>query len=478
MGKPPSFDRREATAALLCYLASTHVARALPPTQRALPDAMAPLLDELERRTFRWFADLTSKKNGLVPDRWPSKSFASIAAVGFNLTALPIGVERGWMTRAEAAERTLTTLRFFWKAPQGPEPTGMTGYKGFFYHFLDMEHGTRFEQVELSTIDTALFLGGTLFASRYFDKNNAVEHEIRMLADSLYSRVDWRWAQANAPFISLGWTPEHGFIRYDWQGYNEAMILYILALGSPSFAVAPDAWAAWCRSYSHSWSVYHGIEHLGFPPLFGHQYSHVWIDFRSIADAFMRAKGIDYFENSRRATLAQRQYAIANPLGWKGYGADLWGLSACDGPTDEVHDYRGERRTFRGYAARGMGGLETYDDGTIAPTAALSSIAFAPTEVLSALQAMHDRYGSEIYGEYGFVDAFNPSFDFADAKLERGKITTVAGWVDSDYLGIDQGPILAGIENFRSGLVWRLMRGHPAIRRGLKRAGFTGGWLA
>ena len=297
-----------------------------------LTEADRAFAADLEERTFRWFWDTANPENGLVPDRWPTPSFSSIAAVGFGLTAYPIGAENGWITRQQAAERTLTTLRFMYELPQGPEATGVAGYKGFFYHFLDMNTGLRFQQVELSTIDTTLLLGGALFCREYFDGASETEEAIRAYADSLYERVDWTWIQPRAPYVSMGWHPESGFIQADWQGYNEAMLLYILAFASPTHAIDPGAWDAWTSTYR--WAAWYGYDHVNFAPLFGHQYSHVWIDFRGIQDDYMRARGIDYFENSRRATLAQRGYAIVNPNDWNGYGADFWGLTASDGPLD------------------------------------------------------------------------------------------------------------------------------------------------
>lgn len=432
-------------------------------------------LDDVQARTFRWFWDVTNPRTGLTPDRWPTQSFSSVAAVGFALTAYPIGAERGYVSRGDAAARTLATLRFLWRAPQGPEPAGVAGYRGFFYHFLDPETGHRWEQVELSTVDTALLLAGALFARQYFDRADAVEDSIRALADSLYRRVDWTWAQARPPLISMGWYPESGYHGWDWRGYNEAMIVYILALGSPTHPIEPDAWNAWTETYQ--WGSFHGQDFLQFGPLFGHQYSHVWIDFRGIADAYMRGRGIDYFENSRRATLAQRAYAIANPEGWKGYGADVWGLTASDGPADVTLTVDGRQRTFHTYWARGAAAGYLNDDGTIVPTAAGGAVPFAPEVAIPALQAMRDRYGEHLYGRYGFLDAFNPTFTFTDVPLRHGRVVPELGWFDTDHLGIDQGPILAMIENHRSGLVWRLMREAPEIVRGLRRAGFSGGWL-
>src|SRR6266550_2216432 len=410
----------------------------------------AAFLDTLEERTFHYFWDLTNTLNGLTPDRAPSPSFSSIAAVGFALTAYPIGVERSYITRAQAAQRTLATLRFFWTAPQDSALSGSTGYHGFFYHFLDMSTGSRFQNVELSTIDTSLLLAGILLCQSYFDGTDPVETEIRGLADSIYYRVDWN-------------------------GYNEAMILYVLALGSPTHAVDATAWSKWVSGYQ--WGTFRGQSYVQFGPLFGHEYSHVWIDFRAIQDSFMRGRGIDYFENSRRATYAHRAYAAANPMGWTGYSSQMWGLTASDGPANTTLMLNGSMRQFHTYWARGVSLFESNDDGTLAPTAAGGAVAFTPEIAIPALLAMRETYGSHLFSTYGFRDAFNPTFNAAGVAVERGTVDPTLGWFDVDYLGIDQGPIIAMIENYRTGLIWRLMRGNPHIVRGLCRAGFTGGWL-
>jgi hypothetical protein len=433
-----------------------------------------PLVDDLQERTFRYFWDLADPRTGLVPDRWPTPSFSSIAAVGFGLTAYAVGVERGWVTRGEARKRVLTTLRFLTDAPQGPEPAGRTSYRGFFYHFLDMRTGARFEQVELSTIDTTLLLAGALFCQSYFDRDEPEEAEIRSLAETLYERADWQWMRPAPPRVSMGWHPEKGFIDYDWRGLNEAMILYVLALGSPTHPITPDGWTAYTSTYR--WGSFYGQEHVAFAPLFGHQYSHVWIDFRGIRDEYMRRQRIDYFENSRRATLSQRAYAIDNPAGFRGYKENVWGLTACDGPLDGDVTIDGRSRHFMTYAARGAALGEVRDDGTIAPTAAASSIVFAPEIAMAAIDEMHRRWGENLFSKYGFLDAFNPTLDIPTAT-HHGKVVPGTGWFDGDYLGIDQGPIVAMIENYRSGLVWRTMRRNPHIVRGLRRAGFEGGWL-
>ncbi|MVM40570.1 Tat pathway signal protein [Spirosoma sp. HMF3257] len=425
-------------------------------------------LDSLEHDTFRYFWNTTNPANGLIPDRAPTNSFASIAAVGFGLTSYLVGVERGYISRTQAADRTLKTLRFFAKAPQSDKATGVSGYKGFFYHFLDMKTGERFKQVELSTIDTALLLGGILSSQTYFDKNIPVETEIRQLAEQIYERVDWTWIQARPPFVSMGWHPEKGFIQADWKGYNEGMLLYILALGSPTHPVGEDVWAAWTKSYD--WANFQGQSHVNFDPLFGHQYSHVWIDFRGIKDKYMQTKGIDYAENSRRATYANRAYCVANPAKWQDYGPTIWGLTACDGAKDTTVS----NRSFFSYRARGAAIQQIVDDGTIAPTAAGGSIAFAPEICLPALKAMKTKYGSKLYGNYGFRDAFNPTYRYPSAYANG---STSNGWFDIDYLGIDQGPILLMAENARTNFIWNLMKRNPHIKKGLKRAGFTGGWL-
>ncbi len=435
----------------------------------------AAFLDEIEARTFDYFWQTTDAATGLAPDRWPEPPFASIAAVGFALTAYPVGVERGWVDRATAAARALATLRFLAAAPEGPGTSGVTSHHGFFYHFLDMGMGERYGTTELSTIDTALLMAGVLAAQQYFDADAGDEVEIRSLADSLYRRVEWDWASPRPPLVALAWSPEAGFSQYDWVGYNEAMILYILALGSPTHPVDPAAWAAWTRGYQ--WASYYGQLHVNFAPLFGHQYSHVWVDFRGIRDAYMEEHGIDYFENSRRAALAQQRYATDNPGDWLGYGAVGWGLTASDGPGEMTATVGGGTRTFHGYWARGAAATAVRDDGTLAPAAAAGSVPFAPEAAIPALWDMAHRYGSHLYGEYGFRDAFNPTLTDASVLVGAGRIVPGVGWFDDQYLGIDQGPILLLLENHSSGLIWSLMRESPYIVRGLCRAGFTGGWL-
>lgn len=431
----------------------------LPPVSRD-----DPFLDSLSKPTFFYFWDLTNASNGLVPDRWPTPSFSSIAATGFGLTSYLIGVERGYITRDQAADRVLTTLRFFNRAPRGDAESGITGYHGFFYHFLDMQTGLRYQKVELSTIDTGLLIAGVLSCQSYFDGNNEKESAIRAVSDSLYLAVEWDWAMNGKETMSMGWHPESGFLDVSWKGYNEAMILYILGLGSPSHPVPPGSWDVWTRTYQ--WDTYKGQAHVNFGPLFGHQYSHMYVDFRGIQDKYMMEKAIDYFENSRRATLANRSYAVENPSGWEGYSANIWGLTACDGPGNEIN--ANPRIQFRGYNARGAAEKYEQDDGTIAPTAAGGSIPFAPEVCIPALKEMQLKFGDRLFGKYGFKDAFNLSITLKDGSK---------GWFDPDYLGIDQGPILLQVENYRTDFVWNLMKKNKYIESGLRKAGFQGGWL-
>jgi hypothetical protein len=448
-----------------------------------LPANQQAMVADLEKRTFQWFWDSANPSNGLIPDHWPVNAdddrFSSIASVGFGLTAYGIGAERGYITRDQAIDRTLATLRFFASAEEDGSEDDASGYHGFFYHFLNMQTGKRFVRAtELSSVDTTLLLGGVLFAQSYYDRDTPKEKEIRALADTIYRRVDWTWMQPRAPLISMGWTPGGKFIPSDWQGYDEGMLVYVLAMGSPTHAIGSDGWSAWTATYPRDWGSFQGQTFLNFAPLFGHQFSESWIDFRGIRDAWSRAHDLDYVENGRRATYAQRAYAIANPAHWKDYGANIWGLTACNGPGDFTFKTAdGKTREFFGYSARGAGLDYIADDGTIAPAAAGGSIAFAPEIVIPALQAMKEQYGDYVYDKYGFVDAFDPSFDGA-ATPEHGRYVAGKGWFETMQLGIDQGPIVLMIENWRSGLVWRVMRKNPYIRKGLERAGFTGGWLS
>ena len=359
-------------------------------------------LNTLQRESFGYFLHEANPANGLVADKnepdWPS----SIAATGLALACYPVAVERGFMPRAAAVERTLRTLRFFWSSPQGGEPDA-TGYRGFYYHFLDMRSGRRAWQCELSTVDTAFLIAGALTAGVFFDARDADEKEIRALADALYRRVDWPWAQDQGETLTHGWTPENGFLQFRWEGYDEAMLLYLLGLGSPTHPLAPGSYAAWTATFR--WESCYGYEYLYSGPLFTHQLSHVWIDFRGIQDAFMRGKGIDYFENSRRATHVQREYAIDNPLKFSGYAAHCWGLTASEGPGPCTLRVRDTDRTFFDYVGRGV----PYgpDDGTLAPWAVAASLPFAPEIVLPALDYCAHQIKLTENNPYGFKASIN-----------------------------------------------------------------------
>ena len=415
-------------------------------------------LAELQNRTLRYFVDLADVESGLVPDSTRENAPASIAATGLGLSCLVVACERGRISRREASRRVLRTLRTFRDGPAAD------GRGGFFYHFLDMKSGRRAWRSEVSTIDTCFVLAGALTAQRYFDGDRGTEREVRELADAIYRRVDWRWALAGGRTVSHGWMPGHGFLRARWSGYNEALLLQVLALGSPTHPIPRASYAAWTETYR--WKRLYGLDVLYAGPLFIHQLPHVWIDLRGIRDAPMRERGLDYFENSRRATLVQQRYAIRNPRGLEGYGEHVWGLTASDGPGPAELEVDGRVRRFWDYRARGVPWGP--DDGTLAPWAVAASLPFTPGLVARTLEEIDRRY-PEVISELGYKCSFNPTYP-GEEKPGRG-------WVSKGYYGLDQGPVVLMIENFRSGLIWRLMRSCPYVVRGLKRAGFRGGWL-
>lgn len=423
--------------------------------------------EELKKRTFEYFWQTTDKQNFQVPDRYPTLTFSSIAATGFGLSSYLVGIENKFITRSQGAERVLSTLKFLSNLPQGPEMSGVGGHKGFFYHFLTLDKGERFKQVELSSIDTGLLMAGVLSCMSYFDaENNPIEKEIRQVADTLYRRVDWQWMMKSNGVMSMGWHPEKGFIQSEWAGYNEAMVLIIMAMGSPTFPIHDNAWSKWCATYPVD--TFYSYKNVQFEPLFGHQYSHIWIDFRGIQDSFMRVHNDDYFKNSHNATLSNRAYCVANPMKWQGYHENQWGLTACDGPINRKINIDGKERQFYDYRARGAASVQIVDDGTIAPTAAGGSFPFTPKESEACLKYMWETHYQSLVGEYGFKDAFNLTF-----KNEKHP----DGWFDIDYLGIDQGPILLMLQNHETELIWNVMKKNPYIIAGLRRAGFKGGWL-
>ena len=422
-----------------------------------LPDDV--LLDRFQRAAFEYFLENYNPANGLVADNSRAQSPCSIAVVGFALSCYPIGVERGWIGRADAVSRTLTVLRFFWNSSQNTSPDA-TGYKGFYYHFLDMQSGRRVWQCEVSLIDTTLLLAGVLTAALYFTAPSADETEIRQLADAIYRRVDWQWAQDGLKTVSQGWKPECGFLHYGWEGYNEATILYILALASPTFPLGENSYAHWTSTYQ--WENIYDSEFLYAGPLFVHLFSHAWIDFRGIQDVFNREKSCDYFENTERAVAVQREYALRNPHAFKAYGPNCWGISAGDGPgNEELREDELDRRFF-GYMARGV--PFGPDDGTICPWAMLASLPYAPKLALAGARYVLENHPA-VCKDYRFASGFNPT------------LADDGGWISEGYFGLDQGLIVMTIENYRSDFIWNLIRSCPYVRTGLVRAGFQGGWL-
>jgi hypothetical protein len=425
--------------------------------QYAITSGEEVMLDSIQQKTFQFFLYEHHPEWGVVKDRAAIWAPSSIAASGFGIPSFAIGIERGWISREEAAKITLKMLNFYANSTQSVD-TNAAGYKGFYYHFHRMDSGTREWKCELSSVDTGLLLMGVIFARNYYGADDETEKQIRSLSAMLLERVDWNFMQMPnsgkfANTISMGWSPEEGLHGMGWTGYNEALFLYILAAGSGMSGVE-KSYHSWLSTYK--WQTpYKDLSHVAFPPLFGHQFSQAFIDFRGIADSYMKKKGIDYFENSRRATYAQRQYAMENHHGWVGYDSLCWGVTACDGPTEK---YNFGDKVFLGYAGRGASGRDYnyFDDGTIAPYAALSSLPFAPEIVLPTIKSIIERNGSKIWGKYGFFDSFNQT----------------ANWVNDDFIGIDQGPMLIMIENFRTGLVWNYVMKDPIIQKGLNRLGY------
>jgi hypothetical protein len=421
-------------------------------------------LDRLQLTTIQYYLHETNPANGLIRDKTLRGAPSSVAAVGLALATIPVLVEHGVISREFAPEIALRRLRFFRDSPHGPEPDA-TGYRGFYYHFLDMKSGRRVWQCELSTIDSAFLFAGMLTCAAYFDQDTEEELEVRRLADELYRRADWQWALNGGAAISHGWRPETGFIPHWWTGYDEGLLLYLLGLGSPTFPLPAESYAAYCSTYQ--WKTIYGREVLYSGPLFTHQLSHLWIDFRDLRDAFMREHGSDYFENSRKATYIHQEYAVHNPLEFAGYGELCWGITATDGPGWETRRAgNGIERQFYDYYARGA----PYgpDDGTIAPWVVVASLPFAPDIVIPTIRAMA-RLDLGMTARYGFKPSFNETYEVPKSAT--------GWWVTPYHFGIDQGPVVLMIENYRSGLIWNIMRRSPYVVAGLRRAGFQGGWL-
>lgn len=420
--------RRTVATLAVALLGATLLSSILPE-----PAATAPLsaqdkelLDELGQRAVRFFVEHSDPVTGLTRDRAPkdgtaSSAPASIAATGFALTAWCIADARGWVPPGEALARVRTTLRF---AADHAEHE-----RGWFYHFLDVHDGQRAWECEASTIDTALFLKGALLAREYLRDPETTE-----LVDRIYRRIDWQWALNGGATLSHGWRPETGFIPHRWDSYSELMGLYLLGLGAPRPALPPESWHAWRRGPRVE---YEGGTFLQGGPLFTHQYAHGWFDFRGTSDAHA-----DYWQNSVDATLAQREWSARQSPRFARWSADLWGLTASDSAT--------------GYRAWGTPGHDEGADGTLVPCAPGGSLPFAPRECLTALARMRETGGPDVWGRYGFADAFNPQ----------------TGWSSPDVIGIDVGITLVMAENLRSGLVWQEFMRAPEVRRGMAVAGF------
>ena len=388
-------------------------------------------LEELSRASFQFFVEQAHPVTGLVRDRAradgsPSEGKASIASSGFALAGWAIAVQRGWVERPAAVEHVRRALRFL--ADQAPR------HRGFFYHFMEMDTGARAWACELSSIDTALFLTGALVAREFFQ-----DAEITALVNRLYDEMDWRWFLNDGDVIALGWRPETGFSRYRWLSYSEQMMMPLLGLGAPreEHALNPQHWRAWLREPVGSYGKW---TYLQSPPLFTHQFSHAYFDFRGRRDAFA-----DYYLNSVLATLAQRQMSMDLRLEFPAWNERLWGVTASDSATG----YKGWGLPPRTLNYNAL-------DGTVVPCAAAGSLPFAPYEALLTLRHMRTAYGDRIWGRYGFADAFNPH----------------TGWINPDNLGIDVGITLLMAENARSGLGWALFMQAPEVRRAMERAGF------
>jgi hypothetical protein len=384
------------------------------------------LLDEIEKRCFRFFWEQASPQTGLVRDRCNVRTnsntvAASIAATGFGLTALCIAEKRGYIPLSDARDRVLATLRFLWKK--------MPTHRGFFYHFADMNSGERVWDSEVSSVDTSILLCGILTCRQHFEGHS----EISLLAYEIFNRVDWSWLSEDTSLLPHGWTPEFGFIPYRWDYYSEMMMIYLLGLGSLTHPLPAEVWNAWKRTKFE----YDGIPYIGsFAPLFVHQFSQAWFDFRGKRDAYA-----DYYQNSIAATEAHRLFCLELAQQFPDYGENLWGISASD--------------SQRGYVV--WGGPPTMGpvDGTVVPSASAGSLPFLPQPVMRVLKNIKDHY-TPAWSPYGFVNAFNP----------------LTGWYDTDVIGIDTGITMLMAENARSGFVWDTFMKNPEAVRGMQRAGF------
>lgn len=393
-------------------------------------------LEDLSKRSFMYLWEQTDAKTGLTLDRaltsgkahaadHPSYNIASSAASGFALTGLCVAAERNWVSESDARKRAKITLDFF---------ANRAFHKnGWFYHWLDKETGERRWQSEISSIDTALLLGGVLTARQCFSD----DREIVDLATKIYNRIDFPWMLNGDKFLfSHGWRPETGFIKLRWKDYSESSMLYLLGIGSPTKPISWQSWYAWKRD----WMRYKNYRYLAaVSPLFIHQYSQAWFDFRGKRERFQKFS-VNYHENSEKASRAQREFCKDNAKRFPGYAENMWGISASD--------------SEKGYIAWGAPPSEPALDGSVVPYAPAASMMFTPDISLPAIKEIKDKYGDKVYGRYGFADAFNP----------------ISGWTAKDAIGIDVGITLIGIENFRTGKVWDWFMKNPETKNALQKA--------
>ncbi|MFA6599808.1 MAG: glucoamylase family protein [Candidatus Omnitrophota bacterium] len=400
-------------------------------TFESLSEGDQQMLEEIQKKSLEYFLRERNAQTGLVKDRannfdkGATPSGASIAATGFGLAAYAVGAEHGWLDRATAVEMTRQTLSFFLN--------GTENAHGFFYHFLDPATGKRSKGSEASPIDTALLLAGAIFAAEYYE-----DSQIRELTGKIYERVEWDWMLHGKQTLSMSWSPEQGFNKRHWDNYDEGMIMYLLAIGSPTHPIPGSSW----RAVSRRAGSYRDFRLIQMPPLFTHQYSHIYVDFRDQNDGFA-----DYFRNSVNATRANRAFCMDQAANFSSYGPNSWGLSASDGPF--------------GYKAYGAPPGWAEHDGTVAPTACGSSIVFTPEESVDCLRHFYTDLKDRLWGLYGFSDAFN---------LDKQ-------WFSSIAIGIDQGPLLLMIENFRSGLIWKVTGRDAELRQAMKDVGFKPGTM-
>ena len=395
-------------------------------TRYVLTPSDDAFLEDLEHANFLYFWEQANPDTGLVKDRCnvrapDTKILGSIASTGFGLTAMCIGEKRGYISYAQARDRTLNTLRFLWKK--------LHNQRGFFYHWANINTGERLWESEISSIDTAILLCGVMACRAYF-----AHSEIEELALEIFNRVNWLWLSEDTLILPHGWAPESGFLRYRWDSYSELMMLYLLGLGSSTYPLPPDSWDAWKRSVFE----YDGIKYIGsFAPIFVHQYSQGWFDFRCKRDKYA-----DYFQNSVLATEAHERFCLDLARQFPDYSEDLWGITASD--------------SIKGYQIWGGPPQTGNIDGTIAPCATAGSLPFMPQQIMRVLRTIQLRYGTGTWSRYGFVDAFNP----------------LLNWYDSDIVGIDTGITMVMAENARTAFIWDTFMKNPEAQRGMLRAGF------